>query len=66
MTLLRQSGVTLAIISGRNARCVESKIQALGVAHLYQGIGNNRRGLPAVGRHRLTFGGVVRLVSATM
>ena len=40
MTLLRQSGVTLAIISGRNARCVEVRAQALGVAHLYQGIGN--------------------------
>ncbi len=35
MTLLRQSGVTLAIISGRNARCVEVRAQALGVANAW-------------------------------
>ena len=40
LTLLRKSGVLLAIISGRKARCVEVRAQALGVAHVYQGIGN--------------------------
>lgn len=40
LTLLRKSGVALAIISGRKARCVEVRAQALGVAHVYQGIGN--------------------------
>lgn len=40
LTLLRKSGVLLAIISGRKARCVEVRAQALGVAHVYHGIGN--------------------------
>ena len=39
LTLLRKSGVALAIISGRKARCVEVRAQALG-ALLYQSQSN--------------------------
>ena len=38
MKMLRESGVELAIISGRAARCVELRAKNLGVKFLYQGV----------------------------
>ncbi len=37
MKMLREAGITLAIITGRNARCVEIRARELGVTHLWQG-----------------------------
>jgi 3-deoxy-D-manno-octulosonate 8-phosphate phosphatase (KDO 8-P phosphatase) len=37
MKMLREAGITLAIITGRDARCVELRARELGVAHLWQG-----------------------------
>ena len=48
LTLLRKSGVTLAIISGRKARCVEVRAEALGIAHVYQGIGSKGEAFAAL------------------
>ena len=38
LTLLRQSGVKVAIITGRRTRCVEIRMQNLGIDLLYQGV----------------------------
>lgn len=37
MTMLRQSGVTLAIITGRRSEVVRIRMESLGIAHVYQG-----------------------------
>jgi 3-deoxy-D-manno-octulosonate 8-phosphate phosphatase (KDO 8-P phosphatase) len=37
MKMLREAGITLAIISGRSDRCVELRARELGVTHLWQG-----------------------------
>lgn len=37
MKLLRQSGVEVAIITGRTSRVVEHRMQNLGIEHVYQG-----------------------------
>ncbi len=37
---LQQTGVTLAVITGRRSHIVERRMQALGVSHLYQGQSN--------------------------
>lgn len=36
--LLRQSGIQIAIITGRKTRCVEARMQSLGIDLLFQGI----------------------------
>lgn len=40
--LLRQSGVEVAVISGRNSPSVSLRMQSLGVEHVYQGHENKR------------------------
>ncbi|GHU31511.1 3-deoxy-D-manno-octulosonate 8-phosphate phosphatase [Betaproteobacteria bacterium] len=40
MLMLQAVGVTLAIITGRNAPCVTWRMKNLGVEHVYQGIGD--------------------------
>jgi 3-deoxy-D-manno-octulosonate 8-phosphate phosphatase (KDO 8-P phosphatase) len=40
MTMLKMAGVTLAIITGRNAPCVSWRMKNLGIEHVYQGVGN--------------------------
>jgi 3-deoxy-D-manno-octulosonate 8-phosphate phosphatase (KDO 8-P phosphatase) len=38
--LLQRAGITVAIITGRKARCVELRMQNLGIDILYQGVAN--------------------------
>ncbi len=38
LKMLRNSGVQLAIITGRTSKCVELRAKNLGIAHLYQGV----------------------------
>ena len=38
MHMLQDAGITVAIITGRKARCVELRMQNLGIEILYQGI----------------------------
>lgn len=38
LKMLRQSGVELAIITGRTSKCVELRAKNLGITRLYQGI----------------------------
>lgn len=40
LKMLQQAGVTVAIITGRKARCVELRAQNLGIRYLYQGVEN--------------------------
>lgn len=40
LNLLQKAGIAVAIITGRKARCVELRMQNLGIDLLYQGIGN--------------------------
>jgi 3-deoxy-D-manno-octulosonate 8-phosphate phosphatase (KDO 8-P phosphatase) len=40
MRMLQAEGVTLAIITGRNAACVTWRMKNLGIEHIYQGIGD--------------------------
>jgi len=40
LKLLQQAGVTVAIITGRRARCVELRAQNLGITYLFQGVEN--------------------------
>ncbi len=42
MKMLRESGVQLAIITGRTSRCVELRMQNLGITILYQGVADKR------------------------
>ncbi len=44
MVMLRESGVRLAVITGRSSRVVQTRMESLGVAHIYQGC---REKLPA-------------------
>ena len=37
MKMLQQSGVTIAIITGRTSKVVEFRMQSLGIEHVYQG-----------------------------
>ncbi|MGB7552255.1 MAG: 3-deoxy-D-manno-octulosonate 8-phosphate phosphatase, partial [Chromatiaceae bacterium] len=41
MVMLRQTGVTLAIITGRSSEVVRIRMASLGINHLYQGIQDN-------------------------
>jgi len=38
--MLKASGVEIAIITGRNSRCVEARALNLGISHVYQGVEN--------------------------
>ncbi|MBL8391610.1 MAG: phenylphosphate carboxylase subunit delta [Candidatus Accumulibacter sp.] len=38
LKLLAEAGITVAIITGRRARCVELRAQNLGIAHLHQAV----------------------------
>ncbi|EXI65324.1 MAG TPA: phenylphosphate carboxylase subunit delta [Candidatus Accumulibacter phosphatis] len=38
LKMLAQAGITVAIITGRRARCVELRAQNLGITHLYQAV----------------------------
>ena len=40
LKMLQQAGITVAIITGRRARCVELRAQNLGICHLFQGVEN--------------------------
>ncbi|MDR0577799.1 MAG: HAD family hydrolase [Candidatus Accumulibacter sp.] len=40
MRMLQAAGVELAIITGRNAPCVDWRMKNLGIGHVYQGIGD--------------------------
>ena len=40
LKMLRATGVEIAIITGRTSRCVEARALNLGIAHVYQGVGN--------------------------
>ncbi len=40
MRMLKKAGIEIAIITGRKARCVEMRMQDLGIDLLYQGIEN--------------------------
>jgi 3-deoxy-D-manno-octulosonate 8-phosphate phosphatase (KDO 8-P phosphatase) len=40
LKMLQQAGITVAIITGRRARCVELRAQNLGIQHLYQAVDN--------------------------
>ena len=40
MNMLQRAGITVAIITGRTTRCVEFRMQNLGIDLLYQGITN--------------------------
>lgn len=40
LKMLGQAGITVAIITGRRARCVELRAENLGIDHLYQGVEN--------------------------
>ncbi|MDD4912599.1 MAG: HAD hydrolase family protein [Sideroxydans sp.] len=40
LKMLKNSGVELAIITGRSSKCVELRAKNLGITHLYQGVEN--------------------------
>lgn len=40
LSMLQKAGVTLAIITGRDAACVTWRMKNLGIEHVYQGIGH--------------------------
>lgn len=40
LKMLRASGVEIAIITGRTSRCVASRAENLGIAHVFQGVEN--------------------------
>ncbi|WP_301103255.1 HAD hydrolase family protein [Propionivibrio sp.] len=45
MHMLQSAGITVAIITGRTARCVELRMQNLGIDILYQGVSNKLEAL---------------------
>lgn len=40
LNLLRKAGISLAVITGRNTRCVEARMRHLGIELLFQGVKN--------------------------
>jgi 3-deoxy-D-manno-octulosonate 8-phosphate phosphatase (KDO 8-P phosphatase) len=48
LKMLQQSGVAVAIITGRRARCVELRAQNLGIKHLFQGVENKLEQMQAL------------------
>jgi 3-deoxy-D-manno-octulosonate 8-phosphate phosphatase (KDO 8-P phosphatase) len=53
MTMLRQTGVVLSVITGRSSEVVRIRMESLGVAHVYQG---RRDKLPAYEELKATLG----------
>ena len=53
MVMLRNSGVTLAIVTGRKSQVVRIRMESLGIAHVYQGY---RDKLPAYEDVKATLG----------
>jgi len=48
LKMLREAGITLAVITGRRARCVEHRMRDLGIEHLHQGVENKRSCMEAL------------------
>ncbi len=48
LKMLRNSGVEIAIITGRTSRCVETRAKNIGVAHVYQGVENKLEAMVAL------------------
>jgi len=48
MKMLHESGVELAIITGRTSRCVELRARSLGIALLYQGVSDKAQAFAAL------------------
>lgn len=42
LKMLQQAGIVVAIITGRKARCVELRMQNLGIRHLFQAVEDKR------------------------
>lgn len=51
MKLLKQSGVEIAVISGRKSNSVALRMQSLGIEHVYQGHENKRQAFQDVISH---------------
>jgi 3-deoxy-D-manno-octulosonate 8-phosphate phosphatase (KDO 8-P phosphatase) len=45
LKMLRLSGITLAIITGRTSRCVEHRAKNLGIIHVYQGVHDKKNAM---------------------
>ena len=50
MTMLRQAGITLAVITGRQSEVVRIRMESLGVEHVYQGQRDKRPAYDALRR----------------
>ncbi len=48
MLMLKKSGIQVAIITGRKARCVEARMKDLGIDLLYQGVENKSETLQSL------------------
>lgn len=48
LKMLQSTGVRLAIITGRDARCVEHRARGLGIDYYYAGIGDKRAAFEAL------------------
>ncbi len=48
LKMLQQAGLTVAIITGRRAPCVELRAQNLGIRHLFQGVENKLEQMQAL------------------
>jgi len=48
LKMLQGSGVVLAILSGRRARCVEHRARDLGIDHVLQGVARKQEGFEAL------------------
>ena len=48
LKMLQQAGIEVVIITGRKARCVELRMQNLGIRHLFQGVENKRETMAAL------------------
>lgn len=48
MRLLQDSGVRVALLTGRRSRCVEWRARELGIAHVAQGVSDKSKGMLAL------------------
>jgi len=48
LKMLQQAGITVAIITGRRARCVELRAENLGIRHLFQAVENKLETMTAL------------------